>query len=118
MAAAHMMEDLPNAIHDSYPIDKSEYDAVFDDIVKCVETSRKLRKLHHISCGAWADILRQFKDSLPIPVRRDALARIMLALGAAVAFIPPVLNPGVKQMRGLAWKIALAKVELSRRSDS
>lgn len=114
MAAAHILEDLPNAILDCYPIEKAQFDRVFEHIVTCVETSRKL---HHLSSRAWAGVLQQFKESLPTPIRRDALTKTIFALGIAVAWLPPVLNPGVKQMRELAWRIALAKVELSG-SDS
>jgi len=111
MAAAHILEDLPNAIYDCYPVEKAEFDEVFEHIVTCVEISRRL---YHLSSRAWVDVLQQFKGSLPLPIRRDALTKIIFALGIAVAWLPPVLNPGVKQMREMAWRIALAKVELSK----
>src|SRR5438105_9700309 len=83
MAAAHIIEDLPNAIHDCHPVNKSEYDAVFSHIVRCVEVSRKS---HQISRRAWNQILRQFKRNVYIT---DTVAKLVLAFGVAVAWLPP-----------------------------
>ena len=109
MAAAHIIEDLPNAIYDCYPVSKDEYNAVFYHIVDCVEATRKS---HQISRNAWGRILRQFRRNAPI---NDTLVGLVLAFGTAVAWLPPFLNPGINKMRDVAWRIAQAKRKISQR---
>ncbi len=108
MATAHIIEDLPDAIYHCRTVTKDQYDAVFHHIKRCIDTTRRS---HHISYNAWADILEEFKLYVPIPTNT---IRFLLAVGIAVAWLPPLLDPAIRKMRDVAWGLAQAKVRISQ----
>jgi hypothetical protein len=107
MATAHIIEDLPNAIYGCPTVTKDQFDAVFHHIKRCINAARRS---HRISYNAWAEILRDFKFYVPIPTNM----RMLFALGIAVAWLPPLLNPGIRKMRDVAWGLAQAKTKISK----
>ena len=107
MAVAHILEDLPIAIYECCEVSKTEYYAVFSDIMICVE---EIRQTYAIDENLKAEMLRHFRRNAPIP---DKALRLVFFFALLFAWFPPILAIGIRKMRDVAWDNAQARKALA-----